>query len=358
MIRLTRYILSEFLKPLIVSSVAFGGLVLLSEFFRELSFYMENRTPFSIVFQYLLLNMPWWIVQVLPVAVLLAVLFSIGNLAKTGEITAMKAAGINLWKIFFILFSCGIAIGLFEAVLRETVIPLTVQNAIRLRSDKIRKEKPPDKTDFYELVISLPGEARMTIGHLNARQNFAENVVVDYYNNDFRLVKQLIAARAEWHNGWSFLNCVVRYFNNGEWTETQVAQFPIDLPFSPSDFLFEINRPEQMTTPDFYAYIRRLQTLGIPTEKERLQLNTRFSSIFSHLIVMMIGIPFAIGFGSRHGKMLSFTFALMFAFMYWSLEAVGQSLSENKIIPVVAAAWLGNFVFGICGVFLVSKIRK
>ena len=72
-----RYIIREFFKPLFFSSAVFGGLVMISEFFRELSFYMENKTPFLVVFEYLLLNLPWWIIQVLPVSVLLAVLFSL-----------------------------------------------------------------------------------------------------------------------------------------------------------------------------------------------------------------------------------------------------------------------------------------
>jgi lipopolysaccharide export LptBFGC system permease protein LptF len=73
---------------------------------------------------------------------------------------------------------------------------------------------------------------------------------------------------------------------------------------------------------------------------------------------MLIGIPFALGLGSRHGKIISFTFALIFSFLYWGLQAMGQSFGENRVISPFAAAWLGNFVFGTAGIYLAGKIKK
>ena len=37
-----RYLISEFIKPLVFSTVSFGGLVMISEFFRELNYFMEK----------------------------------------------------------------------------------------------------------------------------------------------------------------------------------------------------------------------------------------------------------------------------------------------------------------------------
>ena len=138
---LTRYIIKEFLKPLIFSALAFGIIVLISEFFRELHFYMENHANFLYVIEYLICNLPWWIIQVLPISVLLSVLFSLSALARHNEITAIKSAGINLWRILFILFICGLFIGLFETILREKIIPITVQYADHIKTKKIQKNK-------------------------------------------------------------------------------------------------------------------------------------------------------------------------------------------------------------------------
>jgi len=354
-----RYITFEFLKPLFFSATVFGGLVLISEFFRELNFYLENKTPFLVVFEYLLLNLPWWIIQVLPVAVLLAVLFSLGQLARRNEITALKAAGVNLWKIVSIFFVCAVLIGFSEIVLKEKVVPYTVREAERIRHEKIKKEDYSVKSDFNDLVVSLPDGARMTIGDLNASQNSMKLVVIDRFDDNFNLVSQLVAQTGRYYGDtWILENGVERSFKVVPMAEVVFSTKSVSLPFTPKDFILSKLRPEQMTTPGFINYIHQLDTLGIPSEKERIQLYFRWSSAFSHVIVMLIGIPFALGLAGKHGKFMSFTFALIFAFVYWGILAVAQSLGENNVISPLLSAWIGNIIFGAAGVVMLAKIQK
>ncbi|MBN1824430.1 MAG: LptF/LptG family permease [Endomicrobiales bacterium] len=354
-----RYLIREFFKPLALTSTAFGGLVLISEFFRELSFYLENKTPFGLVGKYLLMNLPWWIIQVLPVSVLVAVLFSLGQLVRRGEITALKAAGVNLYRIFAILFFCGALIGSGELILREYVIPPAIREADRVRNEEIRHVKKKERTEYWNLIVNTPGGGRMTIGYLNIAKNLATQVVMDKFDDSFTLTKQLVAKDALWQDGqWTFLEGVERLFSHGSLKENYFSEQKVSLPFSPADFIVTKPRPEQMTVAGFQRYLKQLETLGIPSEKEKIQYYSRWSSAFSHLVVMLIGIPFALGFAGRHGKFISFTIALIFAFLYWGVLAVGQSLGENGVITPLFAAWLGNVVFGIAGVWALTNIRK
>ncbi len=185
------YLIREFIKPLFFSSGVFGLLVMISEFFRNLNFYLEQKTSFIEVFKFLFLNLPWWILQVLPVAVLLAVLFSIGQLARHGEITALKAAGINLWRIIFLFLICGLVIGLLDLGLREVIIPQTSRMADKILLEKIHKEKPQSRIEFNDLVVTLPHGGRMTIGYLNTKDNYLKQVVIDYYDDKFNLKSQV-----------------------------------------------------------------------------------------------------------------------------------------------------------------------
>jgi lipopolysaccharide export system permease protein len=355
---ITRYLLIQFIKPLIFSSFAFGGLVLISEFFRELNYFMEKKASFLYVFLYLFFSLPWWIIQVLPVAVLLAVLFSLGTLAKNGEITAMKAAGINIWKVVVIFIFCGLFIGLADLSLREFVIPFSVNKAHNIRQEKIAFEQNLVKTEFKDLLISIPGNGRMTINTLNARTGTLSGIVIDYQDSSFVLTRQIVAKSGSYDGKWTLSDGVDRSFSSGLTNESPFSTKSLELPFKPSDFIVVSQRPEQMSSKQYLKYISQLETLGIPVEKDLIQLNLRWSSVFSHVIVMLIGIPFALGLGSRHGKILSFTFALIFAFVYWGVQAVGQSLGENRIISPFMAAWLSNFIFAFFGVYMTSNIKK
>lgn len=356
---ITRYIAVEFIKPLVFSVLSFGGLVMISEFFRELNTYLANKASFLHVFEYLLYNFPWWTIQVLPIAVLLAVLFSLGGLARHNEITAMKSAGVNIWKIFSILFVCGMFITAGEIFLREEVVPKCVKRAEAVWQGKIKHENRVLQTEFRDQVVMLPGNGRMTMNHLSARTNKITGVVIDYYNGNFELKRQLVSKEAAWNgSSWELLDGVERMFSGATWMEAAFQAKKIDLPFKPEDYIEVGVRPEQMTTPEFADYIEQLDKLGKPIEKELIQFHSRYASAFSHLIVIFIGIPFALGLGSKYGKIVSFTFAVIFAFIYWGFQALGQSLGQNGVISPALAAWMGNIVFGLAGLVFVSKVQK
>ncbi|MGA2090262.1 MAG: LptF/LptG family permease [Endomicrobiales bacterium] len=329
---LYRYISREFVKPLIFSTASFGGLVMISEFFRELNYFLEKKVHFLDVFAYLACSLPWWCIQVLPVSVLLAVLFSLGDL---------------------------IVIGVADFGIREFVIPRTVREAEHIRDTRIHREEASNRFEYYNHVVTLPNNGRMTIGYLNLKSQTMTAIVIDFFDDNDILKRQVVAASADWHtNDWTFHKGVERIFKAEQCEDHPFTTLSNVIRTPPEAFVIKHVRPELMNTPDFIRYIKNFEMIGAPAQNEKIQLNQRFASVVSHMIVMCIGIPFALGLGSRHGKLISFTFALIFAFVYWGLQAVGQSLGENNIISPPMAAWLGNIVFSGIGLWMISRVEK
>lgn len=353
------YITKQFAKIFFFTSFAFGFIVLISELFRQLSFYMEYKTPLIVILQHLFSNIPWWIIQVLPVATLLALLFSLGGLAKKNEITAIKAAGVNLWKVIILFMVIGFIIGLSDFAARELVVPATSLFNEKVKKEKIQKEEIYVRTEFKNLIVSLQNNTRLTIGYLNTDEKYMQNIVIENYDEDFYLKRLILAAEGRWKNKtWMLENGVIRKFENDFWKEIYFKEFDSELRLKPSDIAFNKKRYEMMNTYEFQKYINQLRIFGKTALQERIALNIRYASVFCHIIVMMIGIPFALGFGPRLGKILSFTMALIAAFLYWGVQAITQSLGENAIISPFMAAWLPNFIFFAIGLFLLVRVKK
>lgn len=361
MIKIYTYISKQFLKPLVFIAFAFGFVVMISEFFREMSMYMELKTPFFTIMEYLLLSLPWWMIDVFAVSVLLALLFSLGELAKRNEIIALKASGVNLWRIISLFMILGFCIGIFDFSMREFVIPHTVVEAEYVKKVKIKKNDVENiPKEHKNIIITLPGNARMSVGYLNIENGYMRDIIIDEYDKKYHLTKNIVVGEGFYKNGgWLLKNGVTRKFDDDKnWDEQYFESKIFSFSVKPEDFVVKNTRYEQMNLKTFKKYIQKKQMLGKNTLKEEIKYHSRFANVFCHIIVMMIGIPFALGLGNKFGKIISFTFALIFSFIYWTIQAVCMSLGENQVVDVWLAAWLPNILFGMVGIYLMAQIKK
>ncbi len=355
------YISKQFLKPLFYITFAFGFIVLISELFREMNFYMEKKTPFITIVEYLLFNLPWWTIDVFALSVLLALLFSLGDLAKRNEITVLKASGINIWNLIALFVFLGFCLGIIDFAAREFIIPKTVAAASYVRNVKIEKNDIDENLtgEYKNIIVALKDNTRMSVGYLNVADGYMKNVIIDEYYSNFYLKKNIVVGEAFYKNrGWLLKNGVERIFDDSNnWRENYFQNKISSIDIKPGDFIAKDTRYEQMNLKAFKEYIQKNQMLGKNTLKDQIKYDMRFASVFSHIIVMMIGIPFALGLGKRFGKIISFTFALIFSFIYWTLQGFALTLGEHQVLSVGLAAWLPNVIFCIIGLYLLSRIK-
>ena len=134
-----RYLFREFLAPLLF---CLGGLMLLvvaSDAFARLAELQERKLHGLEVVEYLALDTPAFLGQVLPFALLVAILAALTQHAKHNEITALRAAGLSLWRLCAPYFLVGLAAtaGLFW--LNEWAIPRCTEEADALLHRHVRK---------------------------------------------------------------------------------------------------------------------------------------------------------------------------------------------------------------------------
>ena len=352
------YISKKFLKLFIATAAVFGVIVLISELFRQISFYIKYKAGFGLIVLHLLTKLPWWTIQVLPVATLLALLFSLGDLAKKNEITAMKAAGINLWKIIVLFLIIGVGIGIADLAAREFIVPKTAFLNEIISREKIEKKSLNIITEFNNLVVSID-DNRLTAGHLDTEEKIMQDIVIEYYNEKFQIQKLVIAPSASWMgDSWKLQNGIERIFQNNGWREAVFDLYDSQIKLSPDDLAIVDVHFETMTSKQFKKYINQLRLFGYTALKARIALNIRYATVFCHVIVMMIGIAFALGMNNQFGKIISFTLALGLTFLYWGLQAITQSLGENELLTPFVAAWAPNFIFLVLGVYMLRRTRK
>src|SRR5450432_2558920 len=120
---LDRYLFRELLTPL---AFCLGGLLILGNcfsLFGELDDFQKQKLRLLDVIEYTIAITPEFLVLVLPITLLLAMLYALTNHTRYNEITAMRAAGISLWRICVPYFAVGLVASVALFALNEFLVP-------------------------------------------------------------------------------------------------------------------------------------------------------------------------------------------------------------------------------------------
>ena len=93
------YIIKNFLSKFVFLLLCFISLFLVVDIIDNINDFIESDIPRREMLYYFLLSIPGFISIALPMTTLLACIFTIGELQKNHELTAIKSSGISLKKI-------------------------------------------------------------------------------------------------------------------------------------------------------------------------------------------------------------------------------------------------------------------
>ena len=105
--KLDQYLIRQFCVILGISVLGFLSIFIIVDLIENLDRFMDNKVPSKIVLEYYIYTLPYFISIGLPMAVLISTVFSLGNMVKRNEWTAMKASGISIYRIALPLIICG-----------------------------------------------------------------------------------------------------------------------------------------------------------------------------------------------------------------------------------------------------------
>ena len=126
---LDRHVLGAWLKTFGLIMAALLGLLILVDMQRNLADFIGSGAGMWDVFYYYLVLIPGNVPLVLQISVLLSLLYALGLLHRGNEITAMRAAGLGLFRITRAVWLFGLLLAGFVWYLNASLIPWSVEEA-------------------------------------------------------------------------------------------------------------------------------------------------------------------------------------------------------------------------------------
>lgn len=153
---LERYILREHLVPLLLGFGVVTFLLSMDFLFDYMDLFITKGVPILVVLELYLLGMGWMVALSVPCATLVAPLMTFGRMAQDNELTALRAAGVNLLRVMRLPFlaACLLAVGL--TLFNNHILPETNHAFANLMFD-IAKKRPAVEIQEGVFINDFPG---------------------------------------------------------------------------------------------------------------------------------------------------------------------------------------------------------
>jgi len=355
---LDRYLMREFASYLVLGLFGFVAILLVVEMFQRIDVFLDQHTPPLVVARYMAYQAPEKIVQILPVAVLLATFLALGQLNKFGELAAMRSAGLSLLRILAPIFALAVVLTLGVFAFNEFVVPPANQARDRiLRQDieGVHREEVSERANVT--YLGEGGRIFLMRLYLIREQRMHEVSLQEFAGGELK--RRIDAAEGSWDGEkWVFTSGIVRTFEDGAEAARSFERMTVTgIRERPEDFAREERSPAEMSWAELRRYVVRLRASGARVAGHLVDLHLKLALPLVNLIVVMIGGAVATRLRSQSAA-LGFGLSITIAILYYAFVRLGQAFGHNGGLPPYVAAWSGNVVFGLVGAWMLWGAQR
>ncbi len=367
---LERHILREWLKILglvLVTAVALPLLAKMYDNFRDL---VDDGAGAADIIAYYAVLAPGFLNDVLPLAMLVSLLYSLGQLHRNNEFTAMRAAGLGLFRLtrgIWVIGALGCAL---VWLLNSQVEPWSTEEAHRIKDSlEFRHEARTEGVERAGLVSSVTFDNRADgrLWFLNRYNRFAGRaygVTVSVLDAARRETVRYEAREAEYNaasRSWTFRDGTELQF------DVETGEIVRPVPFAvrtlpqfhedPELMLLIDQNPIDLSFRELKRLIDYLTVEGNPkVTKYAMRYFTLVADTLGCLIVIAIAIPFAVS-GVRVSPVVGVTKSIGLFFVYYLLVLLAGIIGGRELLAPAVAAWLPNLVMAGVAAWFFARMR-
>ena len=175
--RIRRYILRQLTGPFLFALAGLTGFMLLNQVARRFGSLVGKGLEWSVIAEVFGLSIPFIVAMTLPMAVLVAVLYTFSHLAADNEITAMRAGGLSVQQILAPVALWGLLMAVFNFAFVDQVLP---RSNARLRALLVDIGRKKPTFELREQVINEvpPSQYFLRAGRIDPGSGRLRDVVI------------------------------------------------------------------------------------------------------------------------------------------------------------------------------------
>ncbi|MBL9214450.1 MAG: LptF/LptG family permease [Opitutaceae bacterium] len=367
---LDRYLLAEWLKMLGLLLAATMGLLLMTALYDNLRDLIQVGADGGDILMYYATLMPSFLSVVLPLSMLLSLLFVLGKLHRNNELTAIRAAGLNIFATTRALWLAGIVFCGVSLLLNARVVPWSVETSRGLlESFEFRAEarRAPEASLGLVSSVAFDNQRQNRMWFINRYSRFSETaygVTVSELDRHRRERTRIMAREGNFdavRRSWTFRDGREIWFDPdlGEVMRTVTFKSKAMPHFNedPGLMLLIDRKPNDLS---FNELERITDYFSSENNPKVVRYEVRYYSLLfdtiGPLIILGIAIPFAVS-GVRVSPAVGVSKSIGLFFTYYILTSLATLLGGKGFLEPMWAALMPNLAMTGLAAYFFGRMR-
>jgi lipopolysaccharide export system permease protein len=304
---------------------------------------------------FVVLNLPSYLFQLLPVAALIGALLGLGNLARGSELVVMRAAGVSTLRFCRWLGVAGLVLAVLMVGLGEFVAPPLEKYARQL---KVFSKNSEFSFAGNRGAWVRDGDTIISLAQQSSDDTYG-GVHVFRFDGERRLLSVGRAESASVSDGseWRLEGFVETRFADGRTTVARAPLEPMRSTLSADLLGLAVVEPEALGLRDLRSYIAHLKRNDLDSAPFEIALWSRLARVVALVLVVMLALPFSMGTMRSSGQgaraVIGILIGAGFVLLSQTLESSGQLFD----LPPLVVGWGPTVLLAALTAALLARAR-
>ena len=340
------------------------GLLAMFSFFdliQELESLGKGNYGIAKMLMFVVLSIPGHIYDVVPVAVLVGMMVSLGTLARNSELIVMRVSGLSTRDIGFSLIKVGLLFTVITFIVGELITPVSEKMAQRMR---VKATDSVVAQDFKSGLWVKDGKSFVNVENVLPDATLL-NVHIYEFDENFRLRSISNAKEGSYADDrWGLTKVTQTQFNYAK----KIAQNSIQTQqFEKANWKSLIRpellnvllvAPEKMSAWNLYSFIQHLETNKQKATRYQIALWAKMTYPLACMVMVVLALPF--GFLQQRAGGISaklFT-GILLGVLYQIMNRIFIHIGVLNDWPPLLSAILPTVLFLIAGISMLFVVER
>ena len=330
------------------------GILSFFDFIQEINDLGKGTYNMLTIFSYVALSIPGHVYEIVPIAVLIGSMYTMGQLSENSELTVIRSSGFSIKHIAYTLSITGVFFTLFTFAVGDLVTPITEKKAQQI---KITSKDAIVTQEFKSGLWIKDNNNFINIEHVLPDSSLSEIHIYEF-DKTFRLRTITNAKKGSFKNSeWKLDDINQTIFDKDKVSTNSLKSAIWKSLIKPEMMNVLLVSPEKMSSINLINFIKYLKNNKQKVTRYEVALWGKLIYPLAYIVMVLFAIPFGFFQERSGGKNLKIFLGILIGIFYQIMNSSFRYIGLLNDWQPLACAIIPTLIFFSVGMVMIYKIE-